>query len=56
MPKGRLRTEPANVRLIIHDPIQPPALEAPTVQDAKALADRAHDIVAAAVERLQAPE
>src|SRR6202040_934819 len=22
MPKGRLRTEPANVRLVIHDPIQ----------------------------------
>jgi 1-acyl-sn-glycerol-3-phosphate acyltransferase len=53
MPKGRLRTEPADVRLIIHDPIQPPALEAPTVQDAKALADCVHDIVAAAVEQHQ---
>lgn len=49
MPKGRLRTEPADVRLIVHDPIQPPALEAPTVRDAKALAARAHEIVAAAV-------
>ena len=27
MPKGRLRTEPADVRLIVHDPIPPPALE-----------------------------
>jgi 1-acyl-sn-glycerol-3-phosphate acyltransferase len=53
MPKGRLRTEPADVMLIVHDPIQPPAIEAPTVRDAKALADRAHDIVAAAVEQRQ---
>ena len=49
MPKGRLRTEPAEVGLIVHDPIQPPALEAPTTQDAKILAERVHDIVAAAV-------
>jgi 1-acyl-sn-glycerol-3-phosphate acyltransferase len=50
MPKGRLRTEPADVRLIVHEPIQPPALETPTVRDAKALADRVHGIIAAAVE------
>jgi len=50
MPKGRLRTEPAHVRLVIHDPIQPPAVDQPTVHDAKALADRIHDIVAAPVE------
>jgi 1-acyl-sn-glycerol-3-phosphate acyltransferase len=54
MPKGRLRTEPADVRLLVHDPIQPPALDAPTVQDAKALAERVHDIVAAAVNDRQA--
>src|SRR5437762_2428095 len=53
MPKGRLRTEPADVMLVVHDPIQPPAVEAPSVRDAKALADRAHEIVAAAVERRQ---
>ena len=53
MPKGRLRTEPADVRLIVHDPIQPPAIAEPTVQDAKALADRVHAIVAAAVDRTQ---
>jgi len=53
MPKGRLRTEPANVRLVVHDPIQPPAIVAPTVHDAKALASRVHDIVAATVDRLQ---
>jgi 1-acyl-sn-glycerol-3-phosphate acyltransferase len=53
MPKGRLRTEPGDVRLIIHEPIQPPALDTPTVRDAKALADRTHRIVAAAVERVR---
>jgi len=53
MPKGRLRTEPADVALIVHDPIQPPALAQPTVQDAKALADRVHDIVRRAVESRQ---
>ena len=36
---------------VVHDPIQPPALEAPTARDAKALADRVHAIVAATVER-----
>jgi len=53
MPKGRLRTEPADVRLIVHDPIQPPALDDPTAQDAKALADRVHDVVARTVDTLQ---
>ncbi|HEY7170901.1 MAG TPA: lysophospholipid acyltransferase family protein [Vicinamibacterales bacterium] len=49
MKKGRLRTEPGDVTLVIHDPIQPPALASPTPRDAKALADRIHDIVARAV-------
>jgi 1-acyl-sn-glycerol-3-phosphate acyltransferase len=53
MPKGRLRTQPAEVRLIIHDPIQPPVLDAPTTQDAKHLADRVHHIVAGAVDEWQ---
>ena len=53
MPKGRLRTEPAEVTLVVHDPIPPPALASPSVRDAKALADRAHEIVAAAVEQRQ---
>jgi 1-acyl-sn-glycerol-3-phosphate acyltransferase len=50
MPKGRLRTEPARVSLIVHDPIQPPVIPEPTAHDAKALADRVHDIVAAPIE------
>jgi 1-acyl-sn-glycerol-3-phosphate acyltransferase len=53
MPKGRLRTEPADVELLIDDPIQPPVIDAPTIQDAKALADRVHAVVAAAVEERQ---
>ena len=50
MPKGRLRTEPAYVTLIVHDPIQPPVIAEPTVRDAKALADRVHEIVAAPID------
>ena len=53
MPKGRLRTEPADVRLIVHDPIQPPAIEAPTIHDARQLAERVHAIVSATVEAQQ---
>jgi 1-acyl-sn-glycerol-3-phosphate acyltransferase len=55
MPKGRLRTEPAEVTLIVHEPIQPPALETPTARDAKALADRVREVVAASVARRQGP-
>jgi 1-acyl-sn-glycerol-3-phosphate acyltransferase len=58
MPKGRLRTEPADVSLIIHDPIQHDPTQVspaatPTIHDAKALADRVHAIVASTVERRQ---
>jgi 1-acyl-sn-glycerol-3-phosphate acyltransferase len=53
MQKGRLRTEPGDVTLIVHDPIRPPVIANPTVQDAKALADRVHAIVAESVERRQ---
>ena len=53
MPKGRLRTEPAHVTLVIHAPIRPPALDHPTVHDAKALADRVHGVVTATVNQRQ---
>jgi 1-acyl-sn-glycerol-3-phosphate acyltransferase len=49
MPKGRLRTEPADVGVIIHDAIQPPSIEAPTIHDARQLAERVQAIVAATV-------
>ena len=53
MPKGRLRTEPADVRLIVHDPIPPPAIEHPTARNAKAFAARVHSIIADSVDTLQ---
>jgi 1-acyl-sn-glycerol-3-phosphate acyltransferase len=53
MPKGRLRTEPAEVKLIIHDPIPAPQIQPPTVRDARALAARVHEIVASTVEARQ---
>jgi 1-acyl-sn-glycerol-3-phosphate acyltransferase len=53
MPKGRLRTEPADVMLVVHDPIPPPRIDSPTIQDAKALADRVHAIVSATVSARQ---
>ena len=54
MPKGRLRTEPGHVTLVVHDPITPTTLDAPSVQDAKAFADRVHAIVEATVKGHQA--
>jgi 1-acyl-sn-glycerol-3-phosphate acyltransferase len=53
MPKGRLRTEPGRVTLVVHEPIAPPPLDAPTVHDAKLFAKRAHAMVAATVESRQ---
>jgi 1-acyl-sn-glycerol-3-phosphate acyltransferase len=53
MPKGRLRTEPARVSLVIHDPIAPPAIPEPTVQDARALAEHVRQIVSDVVEARQ---
>jgi 1-acyl-sn-glycerol-3-phosphate acyltransferase len=53
MPKGRLRTEPASVTLVVHPPIAPPVVTAPTARDARVFADRAHAVVAATVEGRQ---
>jgi 1-acyl-sn-glycerol-3-phosphate acyltransferase len=53
MPKGRLRTEPASVELVVHDPIIPPAIASPTVQDAKVLADQVHAVVSRTVDLRQ---
>ena len=50
MPKGRLQTEPGRVRLVVHDPIPAPPSGTASIQDAKALAERVHGIVARAVE------
>jgi 1-acyl-sn-glycerol-3-phosphate acyltransferase len=49
MQKGRLRTEPGDVELIVHDPVMTPPIASPSVRDAKRLADRVHTVVAATV-------
>lgn len=56
MPKGRLRTEPGRVTLVIHEPIQPPAIAEPTVRDAKLFAERVHAIVEATVRERRSVE
>jgi 1-acyl-sn-glycerol-3-phosphate acyltransferase len=56
MPKGRLRTEPAGVQLVVHDPIVSASGRPPTIQDARALAARVQAIVEESVERLQPHE
>jgi 1-acyl-sn-glycerol-3-phosphate acyltransferase len=53
MPKGRLRTEPADVTLVVHEPIPVPVIDAPTPRDAKELAERVQAVVAATVQSRQ---
>jgi 1-acyl-sn-glycerol-3-phosphate acyltransferase len=53
MPKGRLRVEPATVRVTVHDPIETSGL---TREDARALADRVREIIAAGVRPRPGPE
>jgi 1-acyl-sn-glycerol-3-phosphate acyltransferase len=53
MPKGRLRTEPAEVTLVVQEPIPVPIVETPTPRDARALAERVHAVVAGTVEARQ---
>ena len=53
MPKGRLRTEPADIALVVHEPIVPPVIAKPTIRDARTLADRTRAIVSGAVEQRQ---
>jgi 1-acyl-sn-glycerol-3-phosphate acyltransferase len=55
MPKGRLRTEPARVAIVVHDPISAPRVTNPTARDAKAFASAVHAVVAATVTARQFP-
>ncbi len=55
MPKGRLRTEPAKVAIVVHDPIPAPRIGAPGPRDAKAFANAVHRVVAATVTARQFP-
>jgi 1-acyl-sn-glycerol-3-phosphate acyltransferase len=56
MPKGRLRTEPADVALVVHEPIPARSPGARTTSDAKALAEHVHAIVRSTVESRQRDE
>lgn len=51
MRKGRLITCPGEVALTVHQPIQAPALDSPSVRDARALAARAREIIQPPVEQ-----
>jgi 1-acyl-sn-glycerol-3-phosphate acyltransferase len=53
MPKGRLRTEPAHVTLVVHEPLSAPSSVSPSAHDAKAFADRVYRVVAETVEARQ---
>ena len=55
MPKGRLRTEPGDVTLVVHDPIPAPASGRVTIHDARVLADRVHAMVTKTIGERQGP-
>jgi 1-acyl-sn-glycerol-3-phosphate acyltransferase len=55
MPKGRLRTEPGDVTLVVHDPIPAPTLGRATIHDARMLADRVHAIVTKTISERREP-
>jgi 1-acyl-sn-glycerol-3-phosphate acyltransferase len=55
MPKSRLRTEPGDVTLVVHDPIPAPASGRATIHEARVLADRVHGIVARTIGERQGP-
>jgi len=45
MKKGRLMTRPGHVTIVVHEPVQSPKIESPTVADARELAVRIESIV-----------
>ncbi len=51
MRKGRLMTCPGEVSLMVHEPLQLPALESPTIKDARELAAHVRAIVQPAAEQ-----
>ena len=50
MKKGELTTKPGHVTLIVHEPIETPAMAEPSVHDVRALADRVREIIRPPVE------
>jgi len=49
MKKGRLMTCPGHVTIVVHEPVQSPKIESPTVADARELAARIEAVVRAGV-------
>ncbi len=49
MKKGRLTTRPGHATLTIHDPVQTPKLDGPSVQDARELAARVEAIIRSSI-------
>ena len=50
MKKGELTTRPGHVTLIVHAPIEAPAIAEPSVHDVRALADKVREVIRPAVE------
>ena len=50
MKKGELTTKPGHVTLIVHEPIELPAVAEPSVHDVRALADRVREVIRPPVE------
>ncbi len=50
MKKGELTTKPGHVTLIVHDPIELPAVAEPSVHDVRTLADRVREVIRPPVE------
>ena len=50
MKKGELTTKPGHVTLIVHEPLETPAMAEPSVHDVRALADRVREIIRPPVE------
>jgi len=50
MKKGELTTRPGRVRLIVHAPIETPAIAEPAVHEVRELADRVRDVIRPSVE------
>lgn len=50
MKKGELTTKPGHVRVIVHDPIVPPANPHPSTADVRALANQVREVIRPAVE------
>jgi hypothetical protein len=50
MKKGELTTRPGHVTLIVHDPIETPANDEPSVHEVRDFADRVRDVIRPSVE------